>query len=54
MVNDGEVFGGERIKGANCSTGGCAVAVYARRSIVRRPARFGSASALGAVLKEDA
>jgi hypothetical protein len=30
MVNDGEVCGGERIKGANCSTGGCAVAVYAR------------------------
>jgi hypothetical protein len=27
---DGEVCGGERIKGANCSTGGCAVAVYAR------------------------
>ena len=31
-----------------------AVAVYARRSIVRRPARFGNASALGSVLKEDA
>jgi ribose transport system permease protein len=31
-----------------------AVAVYARRSIVRRPARFGHASALGSVLKEDA
>ena len=30
MVNDGEVCGGERIKGANCSTGGCAVAGYAR------------------------
>jgi ribose transport system permease protein len=31
-----------------------AVAVYARRSIVRRPPRFGHATALGAVLKEDA
>ena len=30
MVNDGEVCGGERIKGANCATGGCAVVVYAR------------------------
>ena len=30
-----------------------AVAVYARRSIVRRPPRFGHASPLGAVLKED-
>jgi hypothetical protein len=30
LVNDGEVCGGERIKGANCATGGCAVTVYAR------------------------
>jgi hypothetical protein len=30
VVNEGEICGGERIKGANCATGGCEVTVYAR------------------------
>ena len=30
VVNDGEICGGERIKGANCHTGGCDLTVYAR------------------------
>jgi hypothetical protein len=30
LVYDGELCGGERIKGANCHTGGCDVTVYAR------------------------
>lgn len=30
LVNDGELCGGERIKGANCHTGGCDVTIYAR------------------------
>jgi hypothetical protein len=30
LVNDGELCGGETIKGANCHTGGCDVTIYAR------------------------
>jgi hypothetical protein len=36
LHNDGEVCGGERIKGANCATGGCAVTVYAVKELLKK------------------
>jgi hypothetical protein len=30
IVDNGEICGGERMKGANCATGGCVVMVYVR------------------------
>jgi hypothetical protein len=41
VVNDGENCGGERIKGANCHTGGCGVTVYARSGNAWRKALAG-------------
>jgi uncharacterized protein YraI len=41
MVDDGEVCGGERIKGGNCTTGGCAVNVYVKFGNVWRKAISG-------------
>lgn len=41
VVNDGQICGGETIKGANCSTGGCGVTVYVRSGNAWRNALAG-------------
>jgi hypothetical protein len=41
MVNDGDICGGERIKAANCHTGGCDVTVYVRSGNTWRKALSG-------------